>query len=118
MSNYWLTKEQISDWIHDHKPISALDRVGIRRLLLYIKKDISQYVDCLDDKELYWEEVTASIQSYIADLMYNLHRRKAFKTYVVSSVDEKSVCKMRVAIQPHAVPDMVEMHFTITRLES
>jgi len=117
-SPLWLlTEEQRKDVYGPfaHKPLMVLDRVGIRRLFVYIQDRIKT---CFDERclaEGTWREISDHIHDFIVKFMYELYDRKAFKHFGVrdyfTDVEERHILIM---VQPVADVPHVVMNLDIT----
>jgi len=99
----------VTDWVTNamskfKKPLSALQLINVRRLMLHVKKTIEDSI--LERMDVSVEEVKIILDHYKSKRILNDYK-----------IDKISETEINVLIKPYRALEIIKMEFEVTRSE-
>lgn len=106
--------EGVTDWITNamfrEKPLSALDSINVRRMLLYVRKTLEKTL-----KENFLETTDVGIQAIESHLDYCKRNRMLYDYKVSEHITPSNDLCFDISIKPMRTVDIIQLKFEVNR---
>lgn len=106
MTNYWLV-ERIS-------PISAIDKVNIRRFILNIKNKVFDFID--NNSKLKWDDLCLKVKNYVYDVLDISYKKNRIAHFSVATYNDSRRKIIRLSIQPTEYCEYIHVDFILSEI--
>ena len=106
--------EGVTDWITNAmfrvKPLSALDSINVRRMLLYVRKTIENYL-----KDHLFEPSNIPIEPIKSHLDYCKSNRILYDYKISDYITPSNERQINITIKPTKTVEMIQLKFEVNR---